>query len=111
MRRFQSINFNCSSVNFINPQFFISIGNTDSDQAEAVTQAVASSGRANYLEAIDQWLVTSSGDDSLRNTIKTQVRNSVIVVMDQKQLYDNSICEYVTEALNNNYKKPSFFYS
>jgi hypothetical protein len=76
-----------------------------------VAQAVSSGGRANYLQALDGWLITSSGDNSWSNLIKTQVRNSVIIVMDQKKLYDKSICDYVTTALNDNYQKPSFFYS
>jgi hypothetical protein len=84
---------------------------SDSVPASLVTDVVASGGRSNYLQLLDRWLITTSGDNSLSNTIKTQVRNSVIIVMDQKKLYDKSICDYVTTALNNNYQKPSFFYS
>lgn len=84
---------------------------TTSDKMSKVAQAVSISGKSNYLQTLDGWLVTSSGNNSRSNLIKTQVRNSVIVVMDQKKLYDKSICDYVTTALNDNYQKPSFFYS
>lgn len=111
MWRFQSINFDCSTINFINPQFFMKINQSDPAQAQIVKDVVASGGRSNYLQLLDRWLVTNDNDASLANTIKTQIRNWVIVVMDQKKLYDNSVCDYVTTALNNNYQKPSFFYS
>jgi hypothetical protein len=111
MRRFQSINFSCDNVNFLSTQFVNQFTQPNSDHMSPVTQIVSSGGRANYLQALDGWLITSSGDNSWSNLIKTQVRNSVIIVMDQKKLYDKSICDYVTTALNDNYQKPSFFYS
>lgn len=110
MRRFQSIEFSCNNINFLSTKFLMS-ANADPVRASLVTDVVASGGRINYLELLDRWLNTTSGDTSLSNTIKTQVRNWVIVVMDQKQLYDKSVCDYVTTALNDNYQKPSFFYS
>ncbi len=119
MWRFQSINFSCDNVNFLSKQFMSQFTDskqitpvlTTSDKMSKVAQAVSISGKSNYLQTLDGWLVTSSGNNSRSNLIKTQVRNSVIVVMDQKKLYDKSICDYVTTALNDNYQKPSFFYS
>ena len=111
MRRFQSINFDCSDINFLSTHFFDKVMISDWSQVHTVGELVSSGGRSNYMQLLDHWLTTTSGDTSLGNTIKTQVRNSVIVVMDQKKLYDNSVCDYVTSALNTNYQKPSFFYS
>lgn len=112
MRRFQSINFSCNNINFLSTQFFAQMNTAepDSPQASLMSQVVVSGGRSSYLELIDAKLKTD-WSNSLSNTIKQQVRNWVIVVMDQKQLYDKSVCDYVTTALNDNYQKPSFFYS
>lgn len=112
MWRFQSINFNCNNINFLSTQFFGQVVWSSWNQVMSpVAQVVSSGWRSNYLQLLDSRLATTSGDTSLSNTIKQQVRNSVIVVMDQKKLYDNSVCDYVTTALNENYQKPSFFYS
>ncbi len=119
MWRFQSINFSCDNVNFLSKQFVGQFTKskqttpalTAADKMSKVAQAVWTSGKTNYLQTLDNWLSTSTDNNSWSNLIKTQVRNSVIVVMDQKKLYDKSICDYVTTALNDNYQKPSFFYS
>gem|GEM_PF-4944841 len=58
MRRFQSINFNCSNINFLSAQFFSSINDTDPVQASLVNQVVVSGGRSSYLELIDAKLKT-----------------------------------------------------
>gem|GEM_PF-2152673 len=110
MRRFQSINFSCQNISFLSSQFFNEITTVDPQQENTVKDAVAVGGRSSYLQLLDQWLKTD-GTQSLSNTIKQELRDGVITVMDQKKLYDNSICEYVTKALIDNYQKPSFFYS
>jgi hypothetical protein len=110
MRRFQSIDFSCNNINFLSTKFVNQFNSSDSVRASTVTQVVVSGSRSGYLQLLDQRLKTDESR-SLSNTIKQQVRNSVIVVMDQKKLYDKSICDYVTTALNDNYQKPSFFYS
>ena len=118
MRRFQSIDFSCDNINFLSSQFVSQFTKpkqrtslVHSNQVSNVTKAVSTSGKTNYLQTLNDWLVTTDSDTSWSNIIKTQVRNSVIIVMDQKKLYDKSICDYVTTALNDNYQKSSFFYS
>lgn len=110
MRRFQSINFSCQNISFLSSQFFREVTTVDPKKESSVKDAVVVWWRSSYLQLLDQWLKTD-GSESLTNTIRQELRDWVITVMDQKKLYDNSICDYVTKALKDNYQKPSFFYS